>query len=268
MSDPFNPSSAEDTPLSPKDPSLLGQRRVFYFNENGQPAYQVYDLTVDDYLNPQLVDDFFLGEAHDHFARILGGMVQYHYRYSPVASVHIRSKLAGADRSLPQPIADAVIVNNLTEPQRQRSVLDLAQEEASAVDGPISLRAIFEVTAPLVADVVLETKRTLYERLGASEYWVIDTGLRPGVDKIRLEIFGYQLREGVFQPVVPSAERRWESKACRLWLAVSEDRQSLQLGDLRSGAPLPMPADDEDPSISAQAEATRRAQSIAGQLKL
>jgi hypothetical protein len=264
----LNSIDGGDSPTPERDPSLIGQRRVFYFNDNGQPAYQVYDLTIDDYLNPQLGDDFFLGEAHDHFVRIVGGMLLYHYRYSPSASIHIRPKLIGSDRSLAQPIADVVVVNNLVEPQRPRPTLDLPQEEAAATDGPVSLRAIFEVTAPLVADVILDTKRSVYERLGASEYWVIDTGLRFGADQLRLDVFGFQLREGTFQPIAPVGDRRWESKACRLRLEVSEDRQSLQLGDLRTGTPLPMPADDEDPGLSTQAEATRRAQSIAGQLKL
>src|SRR3954470_22632902 len=154
MSESLNPSPVDANSAAAGGAPLLGQRRVFYFNDNGQPAYQVYDLTVDDYLNPQPGDEFFLGEAHDRVARILGGMVLYHYRYSPVASVHLRPKLIGADRSLSQPVADIVVVNNLSEPQRQRPTLDLPQEEAAATEGPVSLRAIFEVTSPLLADVV------------------------------------------------------------------------------------------------------------------
>ncbi len=213
-------------------------------------------------------DEFFLGDVHDRCARQLAGMLLHHYRYSPVASVHLRPKLIGPDRSLPQPTPDVVVVNHLLEPHRSRPAIDLPLEQAANSEGEVAIRAIFEVTSPRLADVVLETKRALYERLGASEYWVIDTGLRPEIAQPRLNIVGYELRDGVYQPIKPTSERRWESKACRLWLSVSDDRQSVQLGDLRTGKLLPMPADGEDPSISTQAEAARRAQSIAGQLKL
>jgi Uma2 family endonuclease len=246
----------------------VGQRRLFYFNDNGQPAYQVYDLTAEEFLNPQTGDEFFHGELHDRSARQLASMLQYHYRYSPSASVHIRPKVVWPDPALAQPMPDAVIVNNLNDSQRQRPILDLQAEQQASVEGEVTLRAIFEVTSPLLAEVDLETKRALYERAGVSEYWIIDTGQRPQSDHAAYDILGYRLEGESYHPIAPTGDGRWESKACRLWLTVSADRQSFQLGDSRTGNALPIPSDDEDPSISAQAEADRRAQSIADQLKL
>jgi Uma2 family endonuclease len=246
-----------DNPSS-NSPSKVGQRRQFYFNDNGQPAYQVDDLTAEDYLNPHPGDEFFHGDVHDRSVRNVAGMLQHHYRYSPTTSVHLRPKMVWPGAVLDQPMPDVVIVNNLVEPLRPRPTIDLAAEQnAPGVEGQVSVRAIFEVTSPHLAAYDLENKRSLYERAGVPEYWIIDTGVRPQNEQVHFALTGYQLQYGKYQIIAPQAEGRWESKACRIWL-----------GDLRTGKPLPLPSADEDPAISAQAEASRRAQSIAGQLKL
>lgn len=269
MTELTNPTSEASGRASSAGAQIVGQRRLFYFNDNGQPAYQVYDLTPEDFLNPQPGDEFFHGDVHDRSARILAGMLHYHFRYSPTTSVHIRPKLIWTDTSLAQPMPDVAIVNHLTEQQRQRPLLDFAAEQAATGDeGEVSLRAIFEVTSPLLAQYDLADKRDLYERAGVPEYWIIDTGLRPGNEQPAFSITGYRLQDGHYQAIAPTNSNRWESKACRLWLSVGADGQSFELGDLRTGKSLPVPSDDDDPSISAQAEANRRAQSIAGQLKL
>lgn len=247
----------------------VGQRRLFYFSDTGQPAYRIYDLTSDDFLNPQAGDEFFHGEVHDRSVRILASMLHFHYRYSPNASVHIKPKLIWPDASWAQPMPDVVIVNHLSEPQRQRPILDLqAERNVGESEGEVAIRAIFEVTSPLLAEVDLETKRALYARAAVPEYWIIDSGLRPGEERVHFTILGYRLQSDDYIPIPASNENRWESQACRLWLTVSADHQSFQLGDLRTGKAFPIPAEDDDPSISTQAEANRRAQSIAGQLKL
>jgi Uma2 family endonuclease len=255
------------------DRPIVGQRRVFYFNDNGQPAYQSYDLTSDDYIDPQVSDEFFHGEVHERAVRILASQVHHHYRYSPTVSVHIKPKIIWTDAALSQPMPDLVLVNHLSDPQRHRPILDLnteqAAEQAMAQDaGKVSVRAIFEVTSPLLASYDLETKRGLYARAGVPEYWIIDTGLRPDQDQIHYTVLGFQLQDGSYTPIPAQSNGRWESPACRLWITVSPDHQSFQLGDLRTGKPFPIPADDDDPSIAAQAEAARRAQSIADQLKI
>jgi hypothetical protein len=168
---------------------------------------------------------------------------------------------------------DVAVINNLHEPQRQRPILDLAAE-ANAPDlaGEVGVRALFEVTSPALAELDLEIKRTLYARAGVPEYWLVDTGLRPHITQPHFIITGYTLQGDSYQPILPdsspTASRRWESKACRLWLEVADDGQSFHIGDLRTGKLLPLPTGEEDPFISAEAEANRRAQSIAGQLKL
>jgi Uma2 family endonuclease len=247
---------------------FVGQRRLFYFNDNGQPAYQVYALTADDFLNPQTGDEFFHGALHDRSARILASMLLHHYRYSPNTSVHIRPKMRWQDPSLAQPMPDVVIVNNLSDPQGQRPTLDLEAEQSASMEGEVAVRAIFEVTSPLLAEVDLEIKRTLYERAGVGEYWIVDTGMRSETDSTNFNLLGYRLEGDLYRPIEQTGDSRWESQACRLWFTISPDRQSFQLGDLRTGKALPIPSDDEDPAVSTQAEASRRAQSIADQLKL
>ncbi len=256
--------------LRPPDGAIVvGERRHFYFNEAGQPAYQVVELTAADFLNPLPDDQFDHGALHDSCARRLGAMLHHHFRYSPTASVHIRPKLVWNDALLDQPMPDVVVVNHLVDQHRHRPVLDLAAEQQASGDAEqVSVRAIFEVTSPKLAELDLVAKTALYARAGVPEYWFIDTGLRPDQPSPRFAITGWRLDGEHYAALEPQADGRFTSKACRLWLAVSDDRQGFQLGDLRTGNPLPVPADDDDPSISAQAEAGRRAQSIASQLKL
>jgi Uma2 family endonuclease len=251
----------------------VGQRRVFYFSDTGQPAYRHYDLFAADFLDAQPGDEFFHGELHDNTARQLAHMLYHHYRYSPTTSVQFQPKLLWPDPSLAQPMPDVVVINNLYEPQRQRPILDLAAEgSAPDLASDVGVRALFEVTSPALAELDLDTKRTLYSRAGVAEYWVIDTGLRPQLSQPSFTILGYTLQGDSYQPIPPiaspTASSRWESKACRLWLEVADNGQSIRIGDLRTGKPLPLPTGEEDPFISAEAEANRRAQSIAGQLKL
>jgi hypothetical protein len=257
--------------------TIVGQRRVFSFNDNGQPAYQIYDLDGDDFCNPQPGDEFFHGEVHDQSVRILGSMLQYHYRYSPTTTVHIRPKLILPDGSLDHPMPDIVLVDHLSEPLRHRTLLDIAAEQnanqtlagsTGESTGEVSVRAIFEVTSPLLAEYDLDIKASHYAHGYIPEYWIIDSGLRLGQDQLRFTILGFRLEGRIFKAIPPTSENHWESPLCRLWLRVSDDYQSFQLGDLRTGKPFPMPSIDDDPAISAQAEAARRAQSIAGQLKL
>ncbi|MCC6456620.1 MAG: Uma2 family endonuclease [Caldilineaceae bacterium] len=272
-----NTEPMSPTPMSP----IFGQRRSFYFNDNGQPAYQVYDLDGDDFCNPQPGDEFFHGEVHDTSVRILGGMLQHHYRYSPTITVHVRPKLILPDQSLDQPMPDVVLVDHLSEPLRHRTVLDIAAERnanQSAAESiiesqiepqeEVKVRAIFEVTSPLLAEYDLGVKASHYAQGRVPEYWIIDSGLRPDQDQLRFTILGFRLEGKHFEAIPPTSKNHWESPLCRLCLRVSDDEQSFQLGDLRTGKPFPMPAIDDDPAISAQAEAARRAQSIADQLKL
>ncbi len=262
MSDP-------NQPIAP----IVGQRKLFHFNDNGQQTYQSYDLTPDDFMNPQSGDEFFNGEAHDRAVRILASMLRYHYRYSPTVSTHIKPKVIWTDASLAQPMPDVVLVNHLNDPQRHRPVLDLTSEKvAEQAIGPapeeVTVRAIFEVTSPLLAQTDLEDKRSLYARANVPEYWIIDTGLRPDQAQLHYTILSFQLENGQHKPIPAQSSGRWESPACRFWITVSPDHQSFQLGDLRTGKAFPEPAEDDNPSIATQSEADRSAQSIANQLKL
>jgi hypothetical protein len=261
--------SESNQPIAP----AVGQRKLFYFNNNGQPAYQIYDLTPDDFMNPQPGDEFFNGEAHDRAVRSLASMLRYHYRYSPTVSTHIKPKIVWRDASLAQPMPDVVLVNHLNDPQRHRPVLNLTSEKvAEQALGPapeeVTVRAIFEVTSPLLAQTDLEDKRVLYARANVPEYWIIDTGLRPDQEQLHYTILGFQLDNEEYKPIPDQSSGRWESSACRLWITISSDHQNFQLGDLRTGKALPEPAEDDNPSIATQSEADRSAQSIASQLKL
>lgn len=244
-----------NNPTHGTPPAVVGQRRVFYFNDAGQPAYRVYDLTAVDFLNAQPGDEFAHGEAHDRLLRRVGALLRYQHRFSPNVTVHLQPKLIWPDPTLDQPMPDMVLVNDLTEPLRHRPTLDLAAEG-------VTLRAVVEITSPLLADQDHTAKAALYAHAGVPEYWIID----PASGDAPPQLHGYLLEGASYRPIAPNAEGKLESRACRVWFQVIDGE--VYLGDLRTGKPLPPPAEDDDPTLSAQAEAARRAQSIAGQLNL
>ncbi len=254
MTDTNKLASARTTP-SP----VVGRRRAFYFNDTGQPAYQVYDLLADDFMNPQLGDEFFHGDDHDRMVKRVGGMLRRQHRFSPTLTVHLHPKLIWMDATLDQPMPDIVLVSDLTEPLAHRPVLDLAAERAS-------VRAIVEITSPLLADQDFAAKTALYAKAGVPEYWIVDLGARPETGATALQVFGYVLEQGRYQTVTPGSDGAYPSRAIGVWFKVEEG--TVIIGDLRTGKPVPPPDDDDDPTIATQAEAARRAQSIAGRLKL
>ena len=103
----------------------------------------------------------------------------------------------------------------------------------------------------------------LYARAGVPEYWIVDPPAQLGEAP---QLQGFLLDNGAYRAAAPAADGRLESRACRVWFKAAAD--DVQVGDLRTGKPLPPPVEDDDPTLAAQAEASRRAQSIAGQLNL
>jgi len=277
------PAPADPVPASPVP--IVGQRRIFSFNAAGQPAYQEIDLTPADFLNPQPGDVFFHGDLHAQLVKRVGAYLRHHFRYSPSASVHLHTKLVWPDPILDQPMPDVAVINDLPDPHTPRPVIELGRDAPTA-------RALFEVTSPLLATIDLTDKLARYARAAVPEVWILDTGLRPAQPTFnlgeapppppgrvfnlgeapppvpRLAWLGYQLVNGVYQPIAQEPSGRWVSPACRLWITLSHDADTFLMGDMRTGRPFPPPAEDDDPTLSAQAEANRRAQSIADQLNL
>jgi Uma2 family endonuclease len=239
------------------DAHVVGRRRIFYFNDTGQPAYRVYDLTADNFMNPTPGDEFFHGPDHDQMLRRIGAMLRHHHRFSPTLTVHLHPKLIWADPTLAQPMPDIVVVSDLTEPLTHRPVLDLATEGAT-------MRAVIEITSPRLVEQDYGAKARVYAQAGVPEYWIIDLGQRVTAPDRPLCILGYRLEDGDYHAIPADTEGKWQSHALRVWFQVADG--DLQIGDLRTGKPFPPPSDDDDPTIATQAEAARRAQSIAGQL--
>ncbi|MEZ4660693.1 MAG: Uma2 family endonuclease [Caldilineaceae bacterium] len=98
-------------------------------------------------------------------------ILQFHHRNNLLISVLQSVKLKWGVVGRPEPIADIAIVSNLVEPQRRRTVLDVAGEG-------IKPSCIIEVAAARLAEADLIEKPEIYAAAGIQEYFVIDSGLR------------------------------------------------------------------------------------------
>lgn len=237
-----------------------GRRIHITQNVTAQPTYDIRPLRREDFLNPVEGDEFNHGETHAAEVARLATRLRHHYRYNPATTVVEGAIIRWAVPGLAAPMPDIAIVNDLPDPSRRITTLDMQASQAR-------VRAIFEVTSPPFADFDLHEKIELYRQAGVPEYWVIDTGLRPDKSQTDYSIHGRHLAQDAYVPIEPDADRRFHSEVCRIWLRVTADHQGFEIGDSRTDQLINPGEDDIASANSARAEAGARAQSIADQLK-
>ncbi len=130
--------------------------------------------------------------------------------------------------------------------RRARSVYKLWEEGRTP-------SLVIEVTSRSSRKEDLETKRSLYERLGIEEYFLFD----PLGDYLRPPLQGFRLAGGRYRPVRPEADGALHSQTTGLHL-LPEDKR-LRLRDALSGQPLPW-GDEEADARHREAEARHAAE--------
>ncbi len=248
-------------PVPPHDDAFpLGRRVIVTQSQTAQPTYRPVALTLADFLDPAPGDEFAHGDRHAADVARLAAILYARHRLSPFVHVLVGPKLKWADGHRPQPAPDIVLVGEIDDPDRPRSVLDLAAE-------PVTLRAVFEVTSPLFAAIDLHDKLPVYAAAGIPEYWILDTGLRPGQDRLAYQFHGYRLEGDAYTPIAPDAQGSLTSAAGRVRFRVTADRLDYLVTDARTDRVITPTADDM-PGLAARAEAAFRALDIATRLDI
>jgi Uma2 family endonuclease len=246
---------------SDRDPEFrFGRRVVVTQSQTAQPTYTPIALSPADFLDPEPGDEFVQGDQHDRDVARLAATLHARHRLSPFINVLVGPKLRWADGRRPQPAPDIALVGEIADPERPRAVLDLAEE-------PVTLRAVFEVTAPLFAAGDLVDKLPIYAAAGIPEYWVLDSGLRPDHVDFAYTIVGYRLEGDIYVPISLGAQGSLTSPAARVRFQVAPDGRDFVVADARTGQFI-VPAADDMPGLAARAEAAFRAADIAAKLDL
>lgn len=234
------------------DKFYYGYRRTVTQDVTGQPSYVDQPLTSADFLNPQPNDHFVLGAEHDGTVGALFQILQYHHRNNLLISVLQSVKLTLGAPDLPDPVADIVVISNLIEPQRRRTVLDVAKEG-------IKPSCVIEVTAPRFAHADLVEKAAIYEKAAIPEYIVIDSGVRAQDEQqsqtTGYVVVGFELVNGMYEPKTPDQFGRLYSSVNRVWFAPNAEGNGVVVIDSHSGQPIqPQAVIDHDRAAAAQGE--------------
>ena len=82
----------------------------------------------------------------------------------------------------------------------------------------------------------LDIKPALYRDLGVREFWQVDP-----IGRTRSPISGYRLRQGIYEPIVPSGASVYRSDV--LNAEISYDRTEMAIRDGRTGERIPLVRD-------------------------
>ncbi|RIK39371.1 MAG: hypothetical protein DCC55_18285 [Chloroflexi bacterium] len=244
--------------MQERDEFYYGRRQIIRYDKTGQPSYTWLPLRPADFLDPQAGDEFEQGARHDADVRALRRTFRYLHRYNPATLVLSQIKLRWEQADRAQPAPDLVVIPQASEPERVRTVFDVAAERARP-------RFVLEVTSPRFAELDLVDKLAVYAAAGVDEYFVVHATSPDGSDDVDYHILGYTLGDGGYVPLAP-AEQGLYSAVNRVWLALDAERRHVAVIDERTGAPVTPDPHYAEPSAAAQAEAASRAHSIAEQL--
>lgn len=236
-----------------------GRRQTVAYDKTAQPIYTFTALTQADFLDPQPGDEFPQSQRHDVAQATLRRIFQHLYRYNPLVMVLSQVKMVWDLADLSQPTPDIAIVANVTDPDTQRVLFDVA------IEG-VRPRFILEVTSPRFVDADLHDKVTIYAQAGVEEYFILDTGEREGKLTTGYVLIGYRLNEGSYTRIEPDAQGRLWSTTNRVWLGIDTAQDEPFVMDRRTDKRITPDPGIVDSAAAARAEATFRAGSLAEQL--
>lgn len=235
-----------------------GRRQLIRYDKTGQPSYTYLPLTLADFLNPQAGDDFAQGAAHQQLVEELCYRLRYHYRYNPAMGVLSQVKMIWPVPGLAQPAPDLAVIPNLSNPERVRPQFDVTTEGTQPT-------LVLEVTSPRFAQLDLTEKVAIYAQAGVREYFIV-AGMNPAGAASAYRLLGYNLVDSAYRPIAPDDQGRLYSTALRIWFAVHEAGNDIELVDKRTGRTIQPDADYRESIAVARAEAANRATHIAAQL--
>lgn len=246
-----------------QDQFRYGYRRTTMYDHTAQPTHTDTPLKLEDFLNPRENDVFNHGERHEQDANDLYRMIQNHHRDRTRITVFRSLKICWDITKLDQPVPDVVVVKDLFDPERHRSLLDVKREGLRPC-------TIIEVTSPLFAQVDLVDKVAIYMQAGVQEYFIVDASERTMTDgnpQIAYNIIGYQLMNSTYERLEPNEEGHLYSAENGFWIGPNAFKTGIVLLDAQSGQAI-QPADVRAEKKIAQVSGERRGKDLASLLDL
>jgi colicin import membrane protein len=240
-------------------PVDYGRRQLIRYDKTGQPFYRWEPLQAVDFLDPQEGDEFNHGPQHEEAVRRLRRLFRFLHRYNPATLVVSNLKICWPQPGLAAPAPDLAVIPQVVEPERVRSVFEVATEATAP-------EFVLEVLSPHFAHFDRVDKVAIYAQAGVPEYFLFDPNPTTAPTN---RLIGYALHDGRYQPLQPDDQGRLYSATNHVWLRPLAQPQLgalLELFDERTNQAVTPDATYEEPTPAAAAVAAARAQSIASQL--
>jgi hypothetical protein len=238
---------ADISPTQVDDPYRYGYRVVPETQKNGEITYQFVPLAQADFLDPQVGDHLVQSDPHVKLVISLVNRFEKRYLYTPAVGVFSDLKMEWGIPGLKEPAPDLAIVPGLKNKQKRRSTFDVAAEGTRPC-------LIVEVTSPRYPfdDTV---KVGIYQQAGIQEYIIVDAHFEE--DDAAVELKGYRLVEGEFQPMTPDAQGSLVSETTGVRFGLDAVQRRLILTDAVTGERLLTDEEEYEARLAAEAELAR-----------
>lgn len=180
-------------------------------------------MTPELFLNPEVGDHMAQGTRHSDTGLQIFDLLQRYFAAASDVMVFFDVKHRFGP-GLPGPSPDLSVVRGVQRKGENR-------ESFIALKEGVVPCFVLEIVSPLdsrIRQTDLVAKVDLYERVGISEYFIIDSTLR---DR-RFRLLGYRLDGfGHYRPIEPDTEGRFFSESLGLWFQIAEDGERVLLFD-------------------------------------
>jgi len=228
-----------------------GWRRIVETGLNGEKIYHDIALTAEDFLNPQLGDHMPQGPKHAEIAIAIYDRLEKHIKTQPNMMVFFDTKMLWHVPGLLEPFPDVTVIPNVKNRETIIGSFDCLEQETRPC-------LIVEVMSPGYAGD--DTKKVkIYERAGVTEYII----LNPHVEnkKLPMELTGYRLINGRYQPILPDEAGQLLSRTVGVKFGLDSTGRNVILTDVLTGQKLL--TNGEEAAARLKAEARAEAESIA-----
>lgn len=246
----YGTACATDYAAAPNVSFPYGWRTVPETLPNGETIYRDIPLTPEDYLDPQLGDHMVQSDPHLILVVSLYNGFKKKYRNDPSTGVFSDLKMFWDQPGLKEPAPDLAVVPNLKQKKTNRPSFSVKEEGTRPC-------LIVEVVSPSYPgdDTV---KVEVYEQVGIAEYIIINPHFEN--ETTPLEITGYRLVDGLYQPIQPDAQGRLLSETTNVWFEMDENQRLLRLINDSTGEPLLDDEEEYEARLDAEARAAEAAQ--------
>jgi Uma2 family endonuclease len=188
----------------------LGWREITRITEEGEVVYERQPLTLWDILHPQVGDFRVHTDEHERFCAYLLDVFLGQVAHIPHAHVLHDTRVAWATPGIEAHGPDIAVIFHVTEKDNW-ATFDENEEETKPT-------LIVEIVSPKIRRVDVQDKFAEYAQVGVEYYIIVDARLRRG--RTIYSLLGYQLHNGVYEPIKPNEQWWLWLPPVRVWLGI------------------------------------------------